>query len=127
MPLRSVKMKRFILGFQRRVWCPKWTPLSSSWRMVTTAMARPSGAHRTVHASRRTRLGARISVVGSDQQAGAPGVMSSSAPAPVTWTDARTAAEIDPVLALVGGDADGPGIGWMTREVDRYGPVAPEV
>ena len=46
MPLRSVKMKRFILGFQRRVWCPKWTPLSSSWRMVTTAMARPSGAHR---------------------------------------------------------------------------------
>src|SRR5215217_4442843 len=38
MPLRSVKMKRFILGFQRRVWCPKWTPLSSSWRMVTTAM-----------------------------------------------------------------------------------------
>src|SRR5689334_10372269 len=37
MPLRSVKMKRFILGFQRRVWCPKWTPLSSSWRMVTTA------------------------------------------------------------------------------------------
>src|ERR1044071_9273311 len=38
MPLRSVKMKRFILGFQRRVWCPKWTPLSSSWRMVTAAM-----------------------------------------------------------------------------------------
>src|SRR3954451_6967471 len=39
MPLRSVKMKRFILGFQRRVWCPKWTPLSRSWRVVTTAMA----------------------------------------------------------------------------------------
>src|SRR5690606_29337029 len=33
-----VMMKRFILGFQRRVWCPKWTPLSRSWRMVTTAM-----------------------------------------------------------------------------------------
>src|SRR6478752_2608535 len=32
-------MKRFIFGFQRRVWCPKWTPLSSSWRMVTTAIA----------------------------------------------------------------------------------------
>src|SRR5689334_16186651 len=31
-------MNRFIFGFQRRVWCPKWTPLSSSWRMVTTAM-----------------------------------------------------------------------------------------
>src|SRR5919107_256088 len=38
MPLRSVKMKRFILGFQRRVWCPKCTPLSRSWRIVTTAM-----------------------------------------------------------------------------------------
>jgi hypothetical protein len=31
-------MNRFIFGFQRRVWCPKWTPLSSSWRIVTTAM-----------------------------------------------------------------------------------------
>src|SRR3954468_8318580 len=41
MPLRSVKMKRFIFGFQRRVWCPKWTPLSSSWRIVTTAMVVP--------------------------------------------------------------------------------------
>src|ERR671913_1878773 len=30
-------MKRFIFGFQRLVWCPKWTPASSSWRMVTTA------------------------------------------------------------------------------------------
>src|SRR3954467_5033666 len=41
MPLRSVKMNRFIFGFQRRVWCPKWTPLSSSWRIVTTAMVVP--------------------------------------------------------------------------------------
>jgi hypothetical protein len=41
MPLRSVMMKRFIFGFQRRVWCPKWTPLSRSWRMVTTAMPCP--------------------------------------------------------------------------------------
>ena len=39
MPLRSVKMNRFIFGFQRRVWCPKWTPLSRSCRVVTTAMA----------------------------------------------------------------------------------------
>jgi hypothetical protein len=38
MPLRSVKMNRFILGFQRRVWCPKWVPLSSSCFMVTTAI-----------------------------------------------------------------------------------------
>src|ERR687885_774444 len=51
MPLRSVRMKRFIFGFQRRVWCPKWTPLSSSCFMLTTAMAaaslcsaRPRGA-----------------------------------------------------------------------------------
>jgi hypothetical protein len=34
-----VKMNRFIFGFQRRVWCPKWTPLSKSCRVVTTAMA----------------------------------------------------------------------------------------
>src|ERR1044071_7584693 len=38
MLLRSVRMKRFIFGFQRRVWCPKCTPLSRSWRIVTTAM-----------------------------------------------------------------------------------------
>src|SRR5579862_909425 len=25
-PLRSAKMNRRILGFHRRVWCPKWTP-----------------------------------------------------------------------------------------------------
>src|SRR5687768_6458232 len=36
MPLRSVKMKRFIFGFQRRVWCPKCTPLSSSCFIETT-------------------------------------------------------------------------------------------
>src|SRR3954469_24827134 len=39
MPLRSVMMKRFIFGFQRRVWCPKCTPLSSSCFMLTTAIA----------------------------------------------------------------------------------------
>src|SRR6478609_6314450 len=36
MPLRSPKMKRFIFGFQRRVWWPKWTRASSSCFMVTT-------------------------------------------------------------------------------------------
>jgi hypothetical protein len=41
MPLRSPKMKRFIFGFQRRVWCPKWTPASSSCFMVTTPGWRP--------------------------------------------------------------------------------------
>ena len=40
MPLRSPKMNRFIFGFQRRVWCPKWTPASSSCFMVTTAVMR---------------------------------------------------------------------------------------
>src|SRR6266550_598132 len=29
MPLRSPKMYCFIFGFQRFVWCPKWTPASS--------------------------------------------------------------------------------------------------
>src|SRR6186997_2916202 len=36
MPPRSVKMKRFIFGFQRRVWWPKWTPASRSSRIETT-------------------------------------------------------------------------------------------
>ena len=34
MPLRAPKMNGFIFGFQRLVWWPKWTPASSSWRMV---------------------------------------------------------------------------------------------
>src|SRR6478752_5239138 len=38
MPPRSPKMNRRIFGFQRRVWWPKWTPASSIWRIVTTAM-----------------------------------------------------------------------------------------
>src|SRR5262252_3120634 len=29
MPFRSPKMNSFIFGFQRFVWCPKWTPASS--------------------------------------------------------------------------------------------------
>jgi hypothetical protein len=37
-PLRSAKMYGRILGFQRRVWWPKWTPASSSWRMETDGM-----------------------------------------------------------------------------------------
>ena len=56
MPLRSVKMKRFILGFQRLVWCPKWAPLSRSWRMLTTAMGCHlcAGAGRLVDATALT-------------------------------------------------------------------------
>ena len=34
-PLRSAKMYGRILGFQRRVWWPKWTPASSSCRIET--------------------------------------------------------------------------------------------
>src|ERR1700688_3936653 len=34
-------MKRFIFGFHRRVWWPKWTPASSSCRMETTAINVP--------------------------------------------------------------------------------------
>src|SRR4051794_23746932 len=57
MPLRSVKMNRFILGFHRRVWCPKWTPLSSSCFMVTTAMAEAHSFARRVAATRFLRQG----------------------------------------------------------------------
>src|SRR6476619_5132593 len=34
MPLRAPKMYCFIFGFQRFVWCPKWTPASRSCFMV---------------------------------------------------------------------------------------------
>ena len=37
--LRAPKMKGSIFGFQRRVLCPKWTPASSSWRMVKLGIA----------------------------------------------------------------------------------------
>src|SRR5579863_9584877 len=30
MPLRASKMNGFIFGFQRFVWCPKWTPESNN-------------------------------------------------------------------------------------------------
>src|SRR4029450_2805458 len=41
MPPRSVKMKRRIFGFQRRVWWPKWTPASSSSRIETAGKVNP--------------------------------------------------------------------------------------
>ncbi|WP_155856048.1 hypothetical protein [Cellulomonas sp. URHD0024] len=43
-------------------------------------MARPSGAHREVHASVADLREVRISVVGSDHVVVAPGAMSSPAP-----------------------------------------------
>ena len=39
-PLRSAKMNGRILGFQRRVWWPKWTPASSSCRIETDGTGR---------------------------------------------------------------------------------------
>ncbi len=41
--LRWPKMYGAILGFQKRVWCPKWTPASSIWRMVTDILETPVG------------------------------------------------------------------------------------
>src|SRR5579863_2701367 len=41
MPLRSPKMYSFIFGFQRLVWCPKWTPASSNSFMVMLANQPP--------------------------------------------------------------------------------------
>jgi hypothetical protein len=39
-----MKMKRFILGFQRRVWCPKWTPASSrSFIAISATASLPMG------------------------------------------------------------------------------------
>ena len=36
--LRAPKMKGRILGFQKRVWCPKWTPACNMSRMLTAAI-----------------------------------------------------------------------------------------
>src|SRR5688572_19582371 len=43
MPFRSMKMNFFILGFQRRVWCPKWTPASSNSFIPMSATRCTSG------------------------------------------------------------------------------------
>src|ERR671928_229383 len=71
MPPRSVKMKRRILGFQRRVWWPKWTPASRSSRIETTGTDRPlsvglvaagggGGDRRFARAGTATRLIRRV-------------------------------------------------------------------
>src|SRR6476620_7646954 len=101
MPLRSVKMKRFIFGFQRRVWCPKCTPLSRSWRMVTTAML--------------VVLVARLSVVG--RSTATPGDRDALNRAEWCW------ACPDRVCApAVRWDVHR-GAGLRTREFDRSRPV----
>src|SRR5690349_9773359 len=47
MPLRAPKMYGFIFGFQRLVWCPKWTPASSRFFIVTSVIGFPcwTGGH----------------------------------------------------------------------------------
>src|ERR1700712_420266 len=70
-------MKRFIFGFQRRVWCPKWTPASSISFMVTTAMADVLLHSCTAH--RCERSGRAASVV-----APAPGGTGALVPGVVT-------------------------------------------
>src|SRR5437016_6225252 len=72
MPDRSVKMKRRIFGFQRRVWWPKWTPASSSSRMEATGMGRRPGlepdpeqrvpAEQLLHLEMRHGLARRVGV-----------------------------------------------------------------
>src|SRR3954454_23731668 len=99
MPLRSVKMNRFIFGFHRRVWCPKWTPLSSSCFMVTTAMAEAHSFARRVAATRVLRQG-RLSLApdalrGRAQAVGTVGT--ERPPADVTRrSQAGRACEFDP-------------------------------
>src|SRR5579875_1742172 len=97
MPLRSVKMKRFIFGFQRRVWWPKWTPLSSSWRIVTTAMGRAplarvaAGGH--AHAHRLSR-GGRVTV--APDAPDAPDPCGTGRRAPPAAAGGAGACEVDP-------------------------------
>src|SRR6266566_8649147 len=56
MPPRSLKMNRFIFGFQRRAWLPKLTPASRRSFMETTGMDAPFwfGFERSVRASVET-------------------------------------------------------------------------
>src|SRR5436190_4774667 len=63
MPDRSLKMKRRIFGFQRRVWWPKWTPASSRSRMEATAIGDSSFGFRIVE--RRRGSGAPASEAGT--------------------------------------------------------------
>src|SRR5919204_2167598 len=58
-PERSPYRYRRIFGFQRRVWCPKWTPASRSSRLVTTGtVPPPSGCP-------SARFGSHLGPVGS--------------------------------------------------------------
>src|SRR4051795_4895717 len=83
MPLRSVMMKRFIFGFQRRVWCPKCTPLSSNCFMLTTAIAASLFCARS--------QGPRSSVVAGTGWRSALATCSTTPPALLAGTEVATA------------------------------------
>src|SRR3569623_341338 len=70
MPPRSVKMKRFIFGFQRRVWWPKWTPASSNSFMETTGMRAPFSV--SIAILRRASRGSRRRTRGHRPRKGVP-------------------------------------------------------
>src|SRR3954453_4391656 len=72
MPPRSVKTKRFIFGFQRRVWWPKWTPASSSSFMETTGMRAPFSV--SIAILRRASRGSRRRTRGHRPRKGVPPV-----------------------------------------------------
>ena len=63
MPLRSAKMYGFIFGFQRRVWWPKWTPASSSWRIETDGMGRGPPVRLVLRVPRVPRTGGLMASV----------------------------------------------------------------
>src|SRR5690349_7548451 len=64
MPLRAPKMYGFIFGFHRLVWCPKWTPASSRFFIVTSVIRFPcwTGAHTRTRPADATQ-GSRGSLV----------------------------------------------------------------
>src|SRR5690242_5618879 len=80
MPPRSPKMKRFIFGFQRRVWWPKCTPASRSSRMLTdtsdpfcwlTALRRRARVEPALrHAGTATRPFRRVGFQGPEKSSG---------------------------------------------------------
>src|SRR5205814_2196122 len=66
MPLRAPKMYGFIFGFQRLVWCPKWTPASSRFFIVTSVTRSPR-AIPPFRESRRTGAHTRSRPAGATQ------------------------------------------------------------
>src|SRR5436305_52571 len=92
MPPRSEKMKRFIFGFQRRVWWPKWRPArleaDAQERVIAQELHHLEMGHRLARSVRVERPTEWIRAVASDR--------SLDRPAPRL----RTAAHEREVLAL---------------------------